>query len=387
MDAQQDKTGTVSLVYHAQLDKTGMQPQDHVDAQSVQTGTEPHVSAVLEEDNGVLKPNNVSAHQETGTDSHVFHVPLDNNGTQLIIHVHAQLTLSGTVLTAELAQEITDIGTIKSTIVLVELETGTEPNVSFAQPTLIGMERPVSLVMEEDYGTHLIWSANVPMILNGTVFHVSRPVLTEKLSSMVFVFAHKVNSNKMENVSTTQLVKLVSLGMENNVLESHVSVVPHTALDATVVKPQFSLAQLVPIGMVTDVFMLLTSVQLVWFGKTTAANPIHQNALVILMNSTDNVFLCQLNAHQVLLGTTPTDVSQLQTLAQLVPITMVLNVSHINHVIREESGTILYLNVSALKEASQMVKNVSDVLQVNSMPLEVAIVQKELSLMELNALH
>lgn len=109
MDAQQDKTGTVSLVYHAQLDKTGMQPQDHVDAQSVQTGTEPHVSAVLEEDNGVLKPNNVSVHQETGTDSHVFHVPLDNNGTQLIIHVHAQLTLSGTVLTAELAQETTDI--------------------------------------------------------------------------------------------------------------------------------------------------------------------------------------------------------------------------------------------------------------------------------------
>lgn len=387
MDAQQDKTGTESLVYHAQLDKTGMQPQDHADAQSVQTGTELHVSVVSEEDNGALKPNNVSAHQETGTDSHVFHVPQDNNGTQLITHVHAQLTLSGTVLTAELAQEITDIGTIKSTIVLVELETGMELNVSFAQLTLIGMERPVSLVMEEDCGTHLIWSANVPMILNGTVFHVSRPVLTEKLSSMVFVFAHKVNSNKMENVSTTQLVKLVSLGMENNVLESHVSVVPHTALDATVVKPQFSLAQLVPIGMVTDVFMLLTSVQLVWFGKTTAANPIHQNALVILMNSTDNVFLCQLNAHQVLLGTTPTDVSQLQILAQLVPITMVLNVSHINHAIREEFGMTLYLNVFVLKEASQTDKNVSDVLQVNSTLLEVATVHKELSLMELNALH
>ena len=387
MDAQQDKTGTESLVYHAQLDKTGIQPQDHADAQSVQTGTELHVSVVSEEDNGALKPNNVSAHQETGTDSHVFHVPQDNNGTQLITHVHAQLTLSGTVLTAELAQETTDIGTIKSMIVFVEQETGTEPNVSFAQPTLIGMERPVSLVMEEDCGTHLIWSANVPMILNGTVFHVSRPVLTEKLSSMVFVFAHKVNSNKMENVSTTQLVKLVSLGMENNVLESHVSVVPHTALDATVVKPQFSLAQLVPIGMVTDVFMLLTSVQLVWFGKTTAANPIHQNALVILMNSTDNVFLCQLNAHQVLLGTTPTDVSQLQILAQLVPITMVLNVSHINHAIREEFGMTLYLNVFVLKEASQTDKNVSDVLQVNSTLLEVATVQKELSLMELNALH
>lgn len=137
------------------------------------------------------------------------------------------------------------------------------------------------------------------MILNGTVFHVSRPVLTEKSSSTVSVFAHKVNLNKMENVSTTQLVKPVSLGMENNVLESHVSVEPHTALDATAVKPQSSLAPLVPIGMVTDVFTLLISAQLVWFGKTTAANQTHQNAQVILMNSTDNVSLCQLNAHQV----------------------------------------------------------------------------------------
>lgn len=81
------------------------------------------------------------------------------------------------------------------------------------------------------------------------------------------------------------------------------------------------------------------------------------------------------------------DVSQLQTLAQLVLITMVLNVSHINHAIREESGTILCLNVFVLKEASQTAKNVSDVLQVNSTLLEVATVQQELSLMELNVLH
>ena len=66
---------------------------------------------------------------------------------------------------------------------------------------------------------------------------------------------------------------------------------------------------------------------------------------------------------------------------------MVLNVSHINHAIKGESGTILCLNVSALKEVSQMAKNVSDVPQVNSMQLEVATAQKELSLMELNALH
>lgn len=117
--------------------------------------------------------------------------------------------------------------------------------------------------MEEDYGTHLIWSVNVPMILNGTVSHVLRHVLTVKPLLMVFAFAHKVNSNKMENVSTTQLVKPVFLGMENNVLESHVSVVLHSALDATVVKPQSMLVQQVPIGMVIDVFMSPTSVQLV----------------------------------------------------------------------------------------------------------------------------
>lgn len=76
------------------------------------------------------------------------------------------------------------------------------------------------------------------------------------------------------------------------------------------------------------------------------------------MNSTVNVFLCQLNAHQVLLGTIPMDVYQLQTVAQPVLITTELNVFHINLVIREESGTILYLNVSALKEHSPMVNNV-----------------------------
>lgn len=115
-----------------------------------------HASAVSEEDNGILKPDNVFAHQETGTDSHVFLVLQDNNGTQLITHVHAQQTLIGMVLTAEPAQEITDIGTIKSTIVSAELETGMVPNVLFAQLIPTGMERPVSLVMEVDYGTHLI---------------------------------------------------------------------------------------------------------------------------------------------------------------------------------------------------------------------------------------
>lgn len=212
----------MSLVYHALLDKTGTQLQDHADVQLVQTGMELHASAVSEEDNGTLKPDNVFAHQVTGTDSHVFLALQDNNGTQLITHVHVQPTLIGMVLTAEPVQEITDIGTIKSTIVSVEQETGTVPNVLFAQLIPTGMERPASLVMEVDYGTHLIWSVNVPMILNGTESHVSRPVLTEKPLSMVFVFVHKVNLNKPENASTTQLVKQDSHGTERNALEYHV---------------------------------------------------------------------------------------------------------------------------------------------------------------------
>lgn len=80
------------------------------------------------------------------------------------------------------------------------------------------------------------------------------------------------------------------------------------------------------------------------------------------------------------------DVFQLQILAQLVLTTTELNVSHINHAIKEESGTTLYHNVSALKELSQTVKNVLDVLQVNFMLLEVVTVQKEHSLMEPNVL-
>ena len=361
-----------------------MPPQDHADAQLVQTGMEPHVSVVSEEDNGALKQNNVFAHQETGTDSPVFHVLLDNNGTQLTTHAHAQPILTGTALTAEHVQETTDIGVINLTIVFAEQETGTEPNVLFAQKIPTGMERLVSLVMEVDCGIQTLWFANVLMTLNGTEFHVSRPVLMEKPSLTVFAFAHKANLNKKENVLTTQLVKPDSNGMESNVLEFHVSVVLHSTQDADVVKPQFMPAPPVPIGMVTDVFSLLTSAQLVWFGKIIVANQTHQNALVILMNSMANVFHCQLNANQVSPGTTPMDVSQLQTLAQLVLITTVLNVFHINHVIREESGTTLYLNVSALKELSQMVKNVSDVPQVNSTLLEVAIAQSELSSMEPN---
>lgn len=262
-----------------------------------------------------------------------------------------------------------------------------EHNVLSAPLTPIGMERLVSLVMVEDCGTHLILSVNVLMKLNGTVSLVSRPVTMEKFLLMVSVSALKDNSNKKENASTTQLVKLDSHGMEKNVLVYHVSVVPHTTQDVDVVKPQSSPAQLVPIGMVTDVFMLLTSVLLVWFGKTTAANQTHQNVLVINMNSMDNVFLFQLNAHQALLGTPPTAVLQLQTLAQLDHITMEPNVSHINHAPTAESGTILFLNVFALRDHSLTVKNVLNVLQVSFMLRMDVIVQLVHSLMDQNVHH
>ncbi len=104
------------------------------------------------------------------------------------------------------------------------------------------------------------------------------------------------------------------------------------------------------------------------------------------MNSMANVFLFQQNAHQVLPGTQQTAVLQLQIPAQQVHITMVSSVFHINHAIREESGTIPSVNVSALQDHSQMVSNVSDVELVNFMPMEAAIVQLEHSLMESNVL-
>lgn len=175
--------------------------------------------------------------------------------------------------------------------------------------------------------------------------------------------------------------------MENNVLVSHVLVVLHSVVDAAVVKHQFMLALQVPIGMVTDAFSLLTSVQQVWFGITIAVNQILLNALAILMNLMEHVFLCQLNAHQVLLGTTPMDVFQLLILAQLDLIIMESNVSHINHVIVEKYGMILYLNAYVLQDHSQMVNNVLHVPLVNSMQLEVVIAQMEHSLMELNVQH
>ena len=86
-----------------------------------------------------------------------------------------------------------------------------------------------------------------------------RLVPLERSSPTVSVFAHRVNSKKTESASTTQLVKPTPNGTENNVSESHAFQVLHSAADADVVKPQFTPAQPVPIGMVTDAFSSQTS--------------------------------------------------------------------------------------------------------------------------------
>lgn len=91
------------------------------------------------------------------------------------------------------------------------------------------------------------------------MFHVLRPAPTEKSSPTVSVFAHKANSKKTENVSTTQLVKMEPSGMESNVLVFHVLQVLHSAADVDVVKLQSMLAPQVPSGMETDAFSSLTS--------------------------------------------------------------------------------------------------------------------------------
>lgn len=111
MDAQPDKTGTVLTVLLAHKDKIGMLPQDHVDAQLDQTGTEYHVSAASVEDNGITIKKPALAHQETGTDSHVFHAPPVNNGIHQLYLAHAQPIHTGMVLTVK--------------PVLVEIDTGT----------------------------------------------------------------------------------------------------------------------------------------------------------------------------------------------------------------------------------------------------------------------
>lgn len=127
-----------------------------MDALLVQTGMEFHVSAALVENNGVPHQNFVSVHQETGTVFHVFHVLLVKLGMLPVSHALVQLELIGMVLNVDHVLDQTDIGTSNLMIVFVELETGMVLPVLFVLPTVIGMERPVSLVMEEDFGIHWI---------------------------------------------------------------------------------------------------------------------------------------------------------------------------------------------------------------------------------------
>lgn len=155
-DAQVDKTGTAFHVSLAQLDKTGMLPPDHVDAQSVKTGMETSVFHASVEDNGMPSQENVPVLPETGMASHVFNALLAKPGTHQAFHAPAHPLLSGTASIAELAQVQADSGISNLTIVSAEQETGTEPNVSFAQPIATGMEEPALLAVEEDFGTQLI---------------------------------------------------------------------------------------------------------------------------------------------------------------------------------------------------------------------------------------
>ncbi len=90
---------------------------------------------------------------------------------------------------------------------------------------------------------------------------VSRPAQTERFSKTVSVCAQPVNLNKMENALTTPFVKMEVNGMEKLVSEFHATLVLHSTVAATVVKPQFMPAHLVLIGTDQDAFLSQTSVQ------------------------------------------------------------------------------------------------------------------------------
>lgn len=166
---------------YAQLVKTGMPPQDHVDARLDLIGMESLVSAVSVEDNGMLHQSCALAPTETGMDSHVLPVPLDKHGTQSAYHAHAQQIQTGTVLNAKLAL-VPESGASKSMIVSAEQETGTEPHVSSAHQTQTGTERLVLHVMEVEFGTLWIWFVNAQSKLNGTELYVLKHAQAERSS-------------------------------------------------------------------------------------------------------------------------------------------------------------------------------------------------------------
>lgn len=115
-------------------------------------GTELPALTVLEVVNGMLYQKHVPVHLEIGMDFHVSHVQLDRRGTQLLYHVHVPLPLIGMDFNVEhvLVQEF---GVSNSMTVYVEQETGMEPLVLSALPTIIGMEKRVFLVHQVESGT------------------------------------------------------------------------------------------------------------------------------------------------------------------------------------------------------------------------------------------
>lgn len=250
VDAQADKIGTASHASPVQLHKTGMLLSDHVDAHSAKIGMEKLALHVSAEDNGMPSQDNVSVLLEAGMDSHVFNVLLGKPGTHPVSHAPAHQALFGMASTAEFVQVPPDSGIINLTIVSVEMETGTELNVSFAQSIATGMEETAPPALVEEFGTQLIWYVNVQMKLNGMVLDVSKPAPMERSFKMVSVSARLANSNKIKNVSTNQSARTGPTGMVNNVSEFHVMPVLHLATTATAVKFQFTPAQPVLIGMV-----------------------------------------------------------------------------------------------------------------------------------------
>lgn len=187
------------------------------------------------------------------------------------------------------------------------------------------------------------------MNINGMELLVLEPAQAEKFFKTVSVFVPLDNLNKKENALTIQSAKMEPTGTEKNASEFHAIQELHTVAVAHAVKSQFLLAQQVLIGMATDVCMLLTSAHLVWFGKTSNAEVIQQNALEIHTNSTELVFLFHQDAHQVWPGITPTVAPQPATLAQLDLTTTELSAFHSWLAKTAESGTILSVNVYAHK--------------------------------------
>jgi hypothetical protein len=92
-----------------------------------------------------------------------------------------------------------------------------------------------------------------------------RPAAMERSFTTVSAFAQLDNLSKMKNASTPQSVRMEPTGTDSksNALEFHATQVLHSATAATAVKPHFSPAQLVLIGMVSDVSTSLTSAPLV----------------------------------------------------------------------------------------------------------------------------